>query len=334
MIRGKCSLKIKKGSNKVKEYKHLCDCDKEKIKSRRELTIFLYKIFKIFCVILFTIISFFVGTIVFYTSLDNSKNISYAEPDNRFSKENNLKYEDYGGDKELEKSLEKIQANDEFLGIFGNGNNTNFYKENEDNSHNKEEHHEGANDFSQWNEKCPPELVVVNSKNRINKSYNVDIKVCRGKEIEMLAAASLEKMIQDASKDGIVLWISSGYRSIKYQEKLFNNQVKREKDKGNSQEKAEFFASIVVAKPGESEHNTGLAVDFNGVRGDFYTTKEYKWLMDNAVKYGFIERYQEKWRDKTGVIYEPWHFRYVGSYARDIKESNLCLEDYIERNLM
>ena len=112
--------------------------------------------------------------------------------------------------------------------------------------------------------------------------------------------------------------------------------MEREKSKAViSQEEAERRAAKVVARPKTSEHNTGLAVDFNDVSDSFYQTKEYKWLVDNAYKYGFIERYQKKWKSKTGVIYEPWHFRYVGKeHAEKIKESGLCLESYVEDNLI
>lgn len=189
--------------------------------------------------------------------------------------------------------------------------------------------------FSDWNKSCNYEMMVINKDNFISDDINVKIKNCRGKEISAVAYDDLESMISDAKKDGIVLWISSGYRDINYQKKLFNRQVEREKCKAVlTQEEAEKRAERVVARPKASEHNTGLAVDFNGVSNDFYKTKEYKWLMDNAQKYGFIERYQKKWKDYTGVIYEPWHFRYVGKEnAPKIKDSGLCLEEYVEKFL-
>ena len=145
----------------------------------------------------------------------------------------------------------------------------------------------------------------------------------------------MNAMIDDAKKDGIKLWISSGYRSTELQTRLFNRQVEKQKSKAViSQSEAEKRAATVVARPGTSEHNTGLAVDFNGVEDSFYTTKEYEWLMKNAHRYGFIERYQKKWQGVTGVIYEPWHFRYVGKEnAEKIKNSGLCLEKYVENNL-
>ena len=194
---------------------------------------------------------------------------------------------------------------------------------------------EKSYDFSDWNKSCDYEMMVINKDNFVFDDINVKTKNCRGKEISAVACDDLESMISDAKKDGIVLWISSGYRDINYQKKLFNRQVEREKSKAVlTQEEAEKRAERVVARPKASEHNTGLAVDFNGVSDDFYKTKEYKWLMDNAHKYGFIERYQKKWKEYTGVIYEPWHFRYVGKEnAPKIKDSGLCLEEYVEKFL-
>lgn len=191
---------------------------------------------------------------------------------------------------------------------------------------------EKSYDFSDWNKSCAYEMMVINKDNFISDDINIKIKNCRGKEISAVAYDDLESMISDAKKDGIILWISSGYRDINYQKKLFNRQIEREKSKAViTQEEAEKRAGRVVARPKTSEHNTGLAVDFNGVSNDFYKTKEYKWLMDNAHKYGFIERYQKKWKEYTGVIYEPWHFRYVGKEnAPKIKDSGLCLEEYVE----
>lgn len=191
-------------------------------------------------------------------------------------------------------------------------------------------------DFSEWNSSCDFEIMVINKDNPISESLKIQTKNCKGKEVATKCCDDLEKMINDAKKEGINLWISSGYRDIVLQKKLFNRQVERQKNKEViSQEEAEKRAATVVARPYTSEHNTGLAVDFNGVEDNFYKTKEYKWLINNAHKYGFIERYQKKWESVTGVIYEPWHFRYVGSkYASLIKDSGLCLEKYVAEKLM
>ncbi len=185
-------------------------------------------------------------------------------------------------------------------------------------------------EFSKWNDSCSAEMIVVNKDNLIPKKFKVKTKICRGKEVGADISENLEKMISDAKKDGIILWISSGYRSVERQTMLFNRQVQREKNKGLSEQEAEKSAQSVVAKPYTSEHNTGLAVDFNGVEDDFYKTKEYQWLLSHSAEYGFIERYPKKDQSITGVIYEPWHFRYVGKEnAIKIKESGLCLEEYV-----
>lgn len=190
-------------------------------------------------------------------------------------------------------------------------------------------------DFADWNKNCPENMIIVNKDNFLPSGYVPKTKNCRGKEVATIVFDDLNAMIDAAKKDGIKLWISSGYRSVELQTKLFNRQIEREKSKAViSQEEAEKRAAKVVARPGTSEHNTGLAIDFNGVEDDFYKTKEYKWLIENAHKFGFIERYSKKWQDITGVIYEPWHFRYVGKeHAEKIKNSGLCLEEYVSKNL-
>jgi len=129
-------------------------------------------------------------------------------------------------------------------------------------------------------------------------------------------------------KKPIKLWVCSGYRSIERQTKLFNNQVEREKKRKSKN--PEQDASRVVAKPRQSEHNIGLAVDINCVDTQFKNQKEYEWLKQHAQDYGFIERYQEGWEEKTGCIPEPWHWRYVGvENAKEIKKSGKCLEEFV-----
>lgn len=263
---------------------------------------------------------FMVGLSSFYVAVDNSsqpvQNENYASSISFKHQEgldntSNLNELDK---KELERESEKGK-------ILSDSNEAEDYKFDTD-----------FHDFKLWNDTCDKELMVINANNPLPSDYEAETKNCRGKEVSVLMADQLENMILDAKKEGILLWISSGFRSVKLQTRLFDRQVERELSKeAISKEEAEKRAAKVVAKPYTSEHNTGLAVDFNGVEDSFYKTKEYKWLTGNAHKYGFIERYQEKWKDKTGVIYEPWHFRYVGKeHAEKIKESGLCLEDYVK----
>ena len=100
---------------------------------------------------------------------------------------------------------------------------------------------------------------------------------------------------------------------------------------GKNEQDAELLASKWVNKSETSEHNLGLAVDFNNVKRDFENTKEFAWLVENAEDYGFILRYKKEKRDITKVNYEPWHWRYVGvEHAKEINKLDMCLEEYIE----
>lgn len=187
-------------------------------------------------------------------------------------------------------------------------------------------------DFSAWNKACPPTLVVVNKDNPIPEDYPLSIESYNGKQINAALKNDLDAMINAAAKDGIKIFIFSGYRTIEKQTGLFNAEVSKWKKHGYNAQDAQVKAASVVARPRTSEHNTGLAIDFNCVEDNFFNTKEYAWLIKNAAEYGFILRYSKDKIDTTGVIYEPWHFRYVGKeYARKIMASGLCLEEYIAK---
>lgn len=184
--------------------------------------------------------------------------------------------------------------------------------------------------FSAWNNSCDSNLIVVNKDNLIPANFNSNIIDYKSIRVNATVKDSLDNMINAAAKEGLKIYPSSGYRTVARQTTLFNNQVSKCKKQGYKSEKAESMAATVVAKPGTSEHHTGFAIDFNGVRDDFYKTKEYSWLMKNAADYGFILRYPKNKTDITNVIYEPWHFRYVGKeHAQKIAQSGLCLEEYI-----
>lgn len=185
-------------------------------------------------------------------------------------------------------------------------------------------------DFESWNQNCEPNLVVVNSNNPIPKDFPSNIVDFKEVQVSNIMKESLYKMINDASRDGINLWVSSAYRSIDRQTVLYNKEVNFQKKNANSLEEAKRLASSIVAEPGKSEHNTGLAVDFNGVRDDFFKSKEFNWLVKNSANYGFILRYKKEKANITNVIFEPWHFRYVGKeHAKVMNAKDLCLEEYI-----
>lgn len=142
------------------------------------------------------------------------------------------------------------------------------------------------------------------------------------------AAVALEKMFAEAKASGIELFAVSGYRSYDRQQILFDAEVKK-----SGEEKA----AQVVAVPGNSEHQSGLAMDISaksanlGLTESFGETNEGKWLAANAHKYGFILRYPKGKETITGYQYEPWHFRYVGvEAAQTIFEKNITLEEYFD----
>ncbi len=143
------------------------------------------------------------------------------------------------------------------------------------------------------------------------------------------AASALEEMFNAAKKDGVILYAVSGYRSYDRQSVLFNAEVDKVGEKK---------AEEAVAYPGNSEHQTGLAMDISSESADFLLTedfkdtKEGKWLHDKAYLYGFILRYPKGKEDITKYKFEPWHYRYVGKKsAKDIFENNWTLEEYFEQ---
>ena len=142
----------------------------------------------------------------------------------------------------------------------------------------------------------------------------------------------LKAMMDKAKEDGVQLYVRSPYRSYATQQMLYNNQVKKQLQNGVSEAEAYDKAASIVARPGTSEHHTGLAVDFNIADISFEDTKMSDWLKENAQDFGFILRYPENKTDITKVIYEPWHYRFVGiERAKEIKELGITFEEYLLR---
>ena len=134
----------------------------------------------------------------------------------------------------------------------------------------------------------------------------------------------MKAMVEAAWKDGVDLKVWSPYRSYATQKMLFENRVKKE---GGDEAKA----ATAVARPGTSEHNTGLCADFNMASSKFESTEMFKWMCENAEDYGFILRYPKDRIDITGVMYESWHWRFVGiNAAKEINNLNVTLEEYIK----
>jgi D-alanyl-D-alanine carboxypeptidase len=183
-------------------------------------------------------------------------------------------------------------------------------------------------------------LILVNKNNVLPDTYKPEIVEYNStRKIEARALSYLQAMVKDAKLDGIELNVISSYRSPERQVELFNAKVEEFMDAGNTRETAEVEAAKMVAPPGTSEHCTGLAVDIvstdwyegnKSLTSKFKETDEFKWLIANCAKYGFIMRYPEGKEDITMIDYEPWHYRFVGpDNARYIMDNGLTLEEFL-----
>lgn len=176
------------------------------------------------------------------------------------------------------------------------------------------------------------DLVLVNADNPLPSWYQPNLTDAFGIKLDRSALKPYTEMKTDASKDGVTLWISSAYRDGALQSTLFQREVEECSKTYPTYSEAVAAAARSVAKPGYSEHETGLALDLNGVEDDFDQTAAFRWLNSHAQDYGFILRYPKDKQDVTGIKYEPWHYRYVGvENAKAMKEASLCLEEYAAR---
>lgn len=182
----------------------------------------------------------------------------------------------------------------------------------------------------EWN------LVLVNKWNEMEAGYEPELTVIsEGHRVDSRIADALMDMIHGAKDAGYAIYILSSYRDMDKQISLYDAEVDKWLAQGYSQEAAEEKAGTIVAFPGTSEHHLGLAVDLVSsehikLDQDAEKTKGYKWLVQHCQEYGFILRYPNNASDITGIIYEPWHFRYVGvEAATEIMESGITLEEYL-----
>lgn len=185
-------------------------------------------------------------------------------------------------------------------------------------------------------EERPWYLVLVNDTHPMEEGYKPKLAdVGNGHQVDERIADFLKEMMEDAKKAGLNPMICSSYRTVEYQQKLYNEYMGNAVKEGLNYWEALKKTKDSTAYPGRSEHNIGLAVD---IVSSSYTqldkkqeqTKEAKWLAENCYKYGFILRYPNGKTDITGIIYEPWHYRYVGvEDAKKIKEMGVTLEEYL-----
>lgn len=180
-------------------------------------------------------------------------------------------------------------------------------------------------------------LILVNSENPLPSNFEVNTANIGNRDMDERIVDIVKQMIADAKADGVDLLICSSYRSVDRQVVLFNNQIQEFKSYGYNDEDALTEAAKWVAIPGTSEHHTGLALDivtptYQVLDFGYEETDAFKWLYSHCTEYGFILRYPKDKTDITKIVYEPWHYRYVGvEAAKYIHENNLCLEEYIQQ---
>ena len=181
--------------------------------------------------------------------------------------------------------------------------------------------------------------LLVNPWNPLPEGYEPRlVDIGDGKQIDERCAGALKRMVEackEASYQNRPVPLSA-YRTQEYQQGLFDDKIERLMGEGWSAEDAPDKAAQSVARPGTSEHQLGFSID---IIDEYYTdldngqewTSTQRWLMSHCTDYGFILRYPSNTTDITGIIYEPWHYRYVGkSIAREIDELGVTYEEYLE----
>lgn len=179
-------------------------------------------------------------------------------------------------------------------------------------------------------------LTLVNPWNPLPDDWTVDpVTLDDGHRVDSRCYEAYMEMINACKAAGYSPVNCSGYRTQETQQSLYDNKVQRLISSGMSEDEAKTEAAKAVAIPGTSEHQLGLAVDLVDANMQDLTsaqesTETQKWLMANSWRYGFIHRYPNGKTDITGIIYEPWHYRYVGKdAAQEIFNRDITLEEYL-----
>lgn len=182
-------------------------------------------------------------------------------------------------------------------------------------------------------------LTLVNDWNPVPADYEATVSLARvgnmGQRVDARVAQPLTAMLTAGAANGIDL--VSGYRPASQQATIYWRRVNQYRSQGHDADTAQRMTGTIIKRPGYSEHNCGLAMDLGGngnfrLEEDFAQTAAYRWLIANCAEYGFILRYPQGKEEITGVTFEPWHYRYVGvEAAREIMQSGLCLEEYLQR---
>ncbi len=179
-------------------------------------------------------------------------------------------------------------------------------------------------------------LTLVNPWNKLPEDWQVDpVDLSNGLQVDRRCYAALQSMMDACREAGNEPLICSAYRSMETQQSLFDQKVAKLEAAGKSHDEAVQETAKEIAVPGTSEHQLGLTVDIVDMGNQNLTeeqeqTPTQKWLMANSWRYGFIHRYPTGKSEITGIIYEPWHYRYVGKEAaQEIFNKGITLEEYL-----
>ena len=189
----------------------------------------------------------------------------------------------------------------------------------------------GSTEAPQTETQAAPEddswkLILVNADHPLPEGYTVTLKALRnGHYVDERIYPELQQMFDDARAQGIYPFINESYRTAERQQQIMDNYIARYENQGMSHDAAVAKALTIVAVPGTSEHQLGIAADIGGA---VYAI--YDWLAEHSWEYGFILRYPPDKTDITGINGEQWHYRYVGpEAAREIFERGVTLEEYL-----
>ena len=186
------------------------------------------------------------------------------------------------------------------------------------------------------------QIIMVNPWNPLPEDYSPVLVTVehglgvQGMQVDKRCYDALVTMLTDCNTECPRAVVVSSYRTQEYQQKLFDRKTNYYRNRGLDLEEAKIEAAKTIAVPGTSEHQLGLAVDIVDSRSYSLTEEQadlpaQKWLMENCWRYGFVLRYPADKTDVTGIIYEPWHYRYVGNeLAKELYECGLTLEEYIQ----
>lgn len=181
-------------------------------------------------------------------------------------------------------------------------------------------------------------LTLVNPWHLLPEAYSIrTVELVNGQSVDERCYPDLQAMMDDCRAAGLSPYICSSFRTWEKQNRLFENNVMKLMGQGYSEEDARTETARNIAIPGTSEHQLGLAVDivdknYQVLDEAQENTAVQKWLMENSWRYGFILRYPTDKSDITGIVYEPWHYRYVGKEVAEVMyNEGICLEEYLEK---